>query len=50
MKDQNKPCIKQGPLQIKKGGVIMDVTTVEQAKVAGEGRRRRGNGSRTGPG
>ena len=34
MKDQNKPCIKQGPLQIKKGGVIMDVTTVEQAKVA----------------
>lgn len=34
MKDQNKPCIKQGPLQIKKRGVIMDVTTVEQAKVA----------------
>ncbi|NMD42989.1 MAG: pyridoxal 5'-phosphate synthase lyase subunit PdxS [Firmicutes bacterium] len=34
MKDQEKICIKQSPVQIKRGGVIMDVTTVEQAKIA----------------
>lgn len=34
MKEQNKSCIKQCPAQIKRGGVIMDVTTVEQAKIA----------------
>ncbi len=34
MKDQEKICIKQSPVKIKRGGVIMDVTTVEQAKIA----------------
>lgn len=34
MKDQDNICIKQSPVQIKRGGVIMDVTTVEQAKIA----------------
>jgi pyridoxal 5'-phosphate synthase pdxS subunit len=34
MKEQNTSCIRQCPAQIKRGGVIMDVTTVEQAKIA----------------
>lgn len=34
MKEQRKPQIKQSPVQIKKNGVIMDVTTVEEAKIA----------------
>ncbi len=34
MKDQNSSCIRHTPSQIKRGGVIMDVTTVEQAKIA----------------
>ncbi len=34
MKDQDNICIKKSPVQIKRGGVIMDVTTVEQAKIA----------------
>ncbi|NLA12449.1 MAG: pyridoxal 5'-phosphate synthase lyase subunit PdxS [Firmicutes bacterium] len=34
MKDQDNICIKNSPVQIKRGGVIMDVTTVEQAKIA----------------
>ena len=34
MKEQNKSCNRQCPAQIKRGGVIMDVTTVEQAKIA----------------
>lgn len=34
MKKQIKDCIRQTPAQIKRGGVIMDVTTVEQAKIA----------------
>ena len=34
MKNENSSCIRQTPSQIKRGGVIMDVTTVEQAKIA----------------
>jgi pyridoxal 5'-phosphate synthase pdxS subunit len=34
MKEQRKPQIRQSPVQIKKNGVIMDVTTVEEAKIA----------------
>ena len=34
MKDQQKPRLKQTPAQIGRGGVIMDVTTVEQARIA----------------
>ncbi|HPU01022.1 MAG: pyridoxal 5'-phosphate synthase lyase subunit PdxS [Firmicutes bacterium] len=34
MKEQDKCCVKKCPPQIKRGGVIMDVTTVEQAKIA----------------
>ena len=34
MKEQDKCCVKKCPPQIKRGGVIMDVTTPEQAKIA----------------
>ncbi len=34
MEKQNSSCIRHTPSQIKRGGVIMDVTTVEQAKIA----------------
>lgn len=34
MNNPDRICIKQSPVRIKKGGVIMDVTTVEQARIA----------------
>lgn len=34
MKEQCKPQIRQSPVQFKKGGVIMDVTTADEAKIA----------------
>ena len=38
--------VKAGLAEMLKGGVIMDVVTPEQAKIAEDGGRRRGDGAR----
>ena len=42
--------VKSGLAQMLKGGVIMDVTNAEQARIAEDGRRLRGHGTRARPG
>ena len=39
--------LKLGLAEMLKGGVIMDVMNVEQARIAEESRRNRGDGART---
>ncbi len=40
--------VKSGLAEMLKGGVIMDVTTAEQARIAEDAGRRRGDGARAG--